>query len=108
MRIQGLLVFAMAVVLEGFAAKSPVLAQGGSDSDLLARVHFMGLNDIAADKTSAKFAEIAALPEGKVLRQEIVSKLATTPFRLMNMNSPPRQRDNAALIRPLVDDVLNS
>ena len=89
------------------------LALGGgwlqaADNDLAARIHFAGTAHILADPEAGKLKEIGALPESGVLWEQIAEKLATTPFRAMNMHSPARTNDHAAEVRPLVEDILRS
>ena len=89
------------------------LALGGgwlqaADNDLAARIHFAGTAHILADPDAGRLKEIGALPESGVLWEQIVGKLATAPFRAMNLHSPPRTNDHAAEMRPLAEDFLRS
>lgn len=108
MHIKRYLAVILTLALGGLAGKA---AAGGIDKengDIIAQIHFVGTAQIANDRNAAKWNEIRALPESKALWDEIIQKLATTPFRLMNRNSPARTKDEAALIRPLMEDILTS
>jgi hypothetical protein len=100
----------MAVVL-GLALGGAAVRGADSaanEGGLIGRIHFAGTAQIIADPNAAKLNEIRALPESVALWEEIVGKLATTPFRVMNQNSTPRKDDHAIQLRPLVGDVLGA
>lgn len=99
-----------AALLLGMACGTGAVARGNDKppDNLVARIHFMGTAQIAADKQAVKLNEIRAVHESGALWNEIVEKLATTPFRVMNQNSPPRKNNHAELMRPLVEDMLRS
>jgi hypothetical protein len=77
-------------------------------ADLLARVHFIGGAQLLADPNSARFREIASLPVTGELREQTLQKLATAPFRYLQGKVADKTKDNAALIRPLWEDLLRA
>jgi hypothetical protein len=80
------------------------------DSNLLARVHFSGTTQLLADTNmAAKLNEIAGLPETAALRDDAMQKLATAPYRLLQEQKklPNGASDQAALFRPLLEDLLH-
>ena len=77
-------------------------------TDLIARVHFIGGAQVLADPNSARLKQIANLPVSGELREQTLQKLATAPFRYLQAKVPDKTTDNAALIRPLWEDLLRA
>jgi hypothetical protein len=77
-------------------------------TDLIARVHFIGGTQVLADPNSARLRQIANLPVTGELREQTLQKLATAPFRYLQAKVADKTKDNAALIRPLWEDLLRA
>jgi hypothetical protein len=75
-----------------------------------ARLHFVGSAALLADKANAATLNgIAALSETAALEDDILKKLATAPYRyfLAEKHLPPGATDEAAMFRPLLEDLLH-
>ncbi len=81
---------------------------GKSDaSDLLVRCHFVGSGQLAGDTNAAKLKEIWNLPETRRLAGRTLGKLSHAPKTLFAEAVDAAQDERgAALLRPLLDDVL--
>jgi hypothetical protein len=80
------------------------------DSAPAAQLHFIGSEALLADKTNAATLNgIAALPETTALEDDILKKLATTPYRffLKYRRLPPGVTDEATRFRALLEDLLH-
>jgi hypothetical protein len=91
------------------APASAAGSKGPGDPDLLASIHFVGSTALLADKKAAKLNEIASLPESADLQKDVLDKLATAPYRYLREHEkvPATATDQAALIRPLLDDLVH-
>ncbi len=79
------------------------------DGDVIARIHFVGIDRIAADPKAAKLNELGALPATAALRDNLLAKLATAPFRLFEHKLYNQDKnDFAPLLQPLLNDLLHS
>ncbi len=88
-------------------ASAPIVPK--PEADVLAQVHFVGTTQLLADKkATAKLNEIAAMPETTALRDETLTKLATAPYRFLREREKldGQALDEAALIRPLLEDLI--
>src|SRR5207245_2895935 len=72
------------------------------------RVHFIGTAQVMADTNSARLKEMSGLPASKDLLEDILQKLATTPYRLFKNKLDSDAKPSAELIRPLVEDVFRA
>ncbi|EEF58350.1 hypothetical protein [Pedosphaera parvula] len=72
------------------------------------RLHFIGTAQAMADTNSARLKEMGDLPASKDLLEEMLQKLATTPYRLFKDKFDNNAKPSAELIRPLVEDVLRA
>jgi hypothetical protein len=80
---------------------------GWQDRGLIARIHFAGAGQIAADPAMARLNEIAAMPETTALREHTFRKLAVAPFNFLR-DRAATTNDGSALIRPLLDDLFRA
>lgn len=69
------------------------------EPDLVARIHFAGGNQVAADKNYPAFRQQFSSPEALALRQQVADKLA--PWLAAWLAAPAE----AARLRPLLDDL---
>ena len=75
--------------------------------NLVAKVHFIGTAALMADTNAAtRLKEIADLPATTEARELILQKLAMAPYRLLQKKIAPGSKDEAASIRPLLEDLL--
>ncbi|HWF18331.1 MAG TPA: hypothetical protein VG754_03645, partial [Verrucomicrobiae bacterium] len=77
------------------------------NGDLVARIHFAGTTRLTSDPAAVKLNQLAALPETAQLREMVLQKLSTAPFRLFqNKLANGNTNDFSWLLRPLVDDLM--
>src|SRR5579871_4529082 len=76
-------------------------------SDLIARVHFVGMNQVVANPNAKSFNAIWQLPATQEVLEEAIAKLATAPYRLYQTHFTDK-KDHAELLRPLFRDLINS
>src|SRR2546428_7626945 len=78
-------------------------------SDILAGYHFVGTGVLANKPDAAKLREIWALPETRKFEEQTLWKLAHAPkvFYAGKINAEQDER-GAALLRPLLDDLIRS
>src|SRR4051812_19367470 len=74
----------------------------------LYRSHFIGMGKVVQGTNASKLKEVWALPASHQVRKEALDKIATAPFQLWRKSLPSGARDQSALIRPLLDDLLSS
>lgn len=88
--------------------KNPTTAPGTKTpgGDLLLRSHFIGTTGLFTDTNAAKLKEIWALPSSSAFRDQTLTKLARAPFLTVSNQLPKAAADQAALFRPLLDDLL--
>ena len=82
-------------------------ARSGGDATVY-RHHFVGWGAISGSTNGTKLKEVAALPGSQQLREHILQKLAAGPRQLLEKQLPTNAVDNAALFRPLFDDLLSA
>jgi hypothetical protein len=86
-----------------------VAAQASSPApDLLARIHFAGAGQISADTNAVAFTNLWCSPEAQVLRDQTLDKLSRAPYARFKSKIPPGAGDEAARLRPLLDDLLSA
>ena len=78
----------------------------GIGSSLLARVHFVGTRQIAADTNADELKELGAMPETAALQEATLRKLAVAPYALFKGHTASTNV-NAGSIRPLLEDLLH-
>src|SRR5579871_6245130 len=76
-------------------------------SDLIAWVHFVGMNQVAANPSAKSFNAIWQSPATQEVLDEAIAKLATAPYRLYQTHFTDK-KDHADLLRPLFRDLINS
>jgi hypothetical protein len=102
------LIFAAACVL-AFPGALPVSGEiPGAPPDLLARVHFAGASQLAANPEAATLRSVWTLPESRKLVQETLDKLARAPEALFRTRLDPIPGDRSELCRPFFEDFLSS
>ncbi len=74
--------------------------------DLLLRSHFIGTTRLFTDTNAAKLKQIWALPDSAVFREQTLDKLARAPFLALGDQLDKGADDQAAMFRPLLDDLL--
>jgi hypothetical protein len=93
--------FLAALVLAA-AAKSP------AQTDLIARVHFAGVDRISADPNHVAFTNEFSSAEAGALESQTLDKLSRVPGEWFKSKLPSGAGDGAAQLRPLLDDLLKS
>src|SRR5262249_20142736 len=83
-------------------------AKASAPTGSLLRAHFIGINGIKQDTNALKLKEILAQPSSAVMRTQVLDKIASTPFQLWQKSLPKGVTNQPALIRPLLDDLVNS
>src|SRR5881394_2339376 len=87
---------------EGGENTSPAAA-----GDVLVRSHFVGTASLAGDTNGAAFKQIWALPETSRFAEQTLQKLSHSPRVFYGDQITPAQDERgAALLRPLLDDLL--
>ncbi len=79
-----------------------------SRTDVVARVHFAGTMQLAADAKATNLTDIAVLPETRDLREQTLQKLATAPFRFLKNKIANQTNTHASLIRPMLEDLMGA
>ena len=93
--------FLAALVLAA-AAKSP------AQTNLIARVHFAGADQVSADPNHFAFSNEFSSAEARALESQTLDKLARAPGEWFKAKLPSGAGDGAAQLRPLLDDLLKS
>lgn len=75
---------------------------------ILARVHCKGFAHLAAGTNASTLQEIWKLPETETLRSMALEKLTPALLNVLVNANAPTNSNNAALLRPLLDDLLRS
>jgi hypothetical protein len=95
--------------LLGTGLMAAVAAQASLPSpDLIARVHFAGVEQISADTNAVAFTNLWCSPEARALREQTLGKLSHTPDVWLKSKILPGTGDGAAQFRPLLDDLLSA
>lgn len=76
--------------------------------NLIARIHFVGAAQIAADPNSTAFTNLWPTPEARALTTQTLDKLARVPYAHFQAKLAPGTDDEASRLRPLYDDLLKS
>jgi hypothetical protein len=79
-----------------------------NSNDPLLRYHFAGMKSALQGTNGTRFQKIWALPETVALREEALTKLARAPFHILQSTLPSGSVHQGALIKPLLDDLLNN
>jgi hypothetical protein len=83
-------------------------ATAPAQPDLIARIHFLGGDKIAADPNHLAFMVEFASTEAKALESQTLDKLSRAPGQWFKSKIPAGAGDGAAQLRPLLDDLLKS
>src|SRR5262245_51605247 len=75
---------------------------------ILARVHFKGFDHLATETNGTTLNEIWNLAETATLRTTALEKLAPSLLNLFTDARTPADTNRAALLRPLLEDLLRS
>src|SRR5688572_20741353 len=75
---------------------------------LLARFHFKGFDHLGTDTNASTLQEIWELPETETLRKMALEKLGPALFKIFAEASAQTDTNQAALLRPLLEDLLRS
>ncbi|MSU62900.1 MAG: hypothetical protein EXS31_10975 [Pedosphaera sp.] len=75
---------------------------------ILARVHFKGFQELSTGTNATTLREVWQLAETGELRSQALDKLAPALASILSGMPASTNDDNAALVRPLLDDVLQS
>ena len=91
-----------------FTALLCVTASLRAQTDLVARIHFLGGDKISADPASAAFTNEFCSAEAKALESQTLDKLSRTPGEWFKSKLAPGAGDGSTQLRPLLDDLLKS
>jgi hypothetical protein len=91
-----------AVFVLAVAAKSP------GQTDLIARIHFAGAEQISADTNRLAFTNLFCSAEARALESQTLDKLSRAPFAWFKSKLALGAGDGTAQLRPLLDDLLKS
>jgi hypothetical protein len=83
------------------AAKTPT-------PDLIARIHFVGVEQISANTNSTAFTNLFCSAEAQALREQTLEKLSHFPGTWFKNRIAADAGDEAKQFRPLLDDLLKS
>ncbi len=83
-------------------------AQAQPQPDLIARIHFAGVDQISADTNHLAFTNLFCSAEARALESQTLDKLSRAPGVWFKSKLPPGAGDGAAQLRPLLDDLLKS
>jgi len=105
-----ILILALAAIAmdRGAAAANTTAATPPKPGELLLRWRFLGQAQLAGDTNAACFRNIWVLPTTQRLVQETLRKLARAPQQLCKEALAAPGADPGALIRPLLDDLLQA
>ena len=74
--------------------------------ELIASAHFAGMARIGADTNSAALRGFWTSPEAGALKEQTLQKLAKAPYTFLRLRMAENTNNFAALLRPLLDDLL--
>lgn len=94
------------VLLAGLMCAAGRLPAGAAPAadDLILQCHCLGMNQLPAG--AAKLKQIWSLPASADLRKQLAEQLARLPFLALSNSLAKGTPDQAALFRPLFDDLL--
>jgi hypothetical protein len=83
-------------------------AFAGLDGEVVARIHFAGSAQVSADPQAAEINRFLGVPSAADFREQTLQKLSTAPYRLLKGKiAAQNTNDFAALIRPMLDDLVS-
>jgi hypothetical protein len=77
-------------------------------TNLMARVHFAGAEQISADTNAVAFTNLWCSPEAQALREQTLNKLSRAPYNWLKQKMSANLGDGAGQLRPLLDDLLGA
>jgi hypothetical protein len=83
-------------------------AESPAQTDLVARIHFAGAEQISADTNRLAFTNLFCSAEARVLESQTLDKLSRAPFAWFKSKLAAGAGDGTAQLRPLLDDLLKS
>jgi hypothetical protein len=83
-------------------------AKASPPPDLIARIHFVGAEQISADTNSAALTNFFCSAEAQALREQTLNKLSHFPYTWFKSRLAAGASDGADQLRPLLDDLLKS
>jgi hypothetical protein len=90
-------------------SESAEMASTSVSSDVLAGYHFVGTASLASNSNASRLREVRALPETRKLEEQTLQKLAHAPKVFFGDKITTQQDERgAALLRPLLDDLIRS
>jgi hypothetical protein len=82
--------------------------QAAPSADLIARIHFVGVEKISADTNSLAFTNEFCSAEAIALREQTLNKLSVALDGWLRQKTGANVADGAAKLRPLLDDLQKS
>jgi hypothetical protein len=79
-----------------------------AQSDLTARIHFLGGDKISADPGFLTITNVFTSAEARVLERQTLDRMSHVPGVWLNQKLPAGAGDGSAQLRPLLDDLLKS
>lgn len=79
-----------------------------SAAELIARIHFVGTEQISADKNSPAFTNLFGSAEAQALKTQTLDKLSRAPYLWLKEKIAAGAGDGTAQLRPLLDDLLKA
>ncbi|MBI5385989.1 MAG: hypothetical protein HZA90_15035 [Verrucomicrobia bacterium] len=91
----------------GLAAACPAATDSARapQGEVVLHWHFAGLEQLLANRDAAKLKAIWSLPATANLRKQAFDQLARAPFLAVSAQTPKGTPDQAALFRPLLEDL---
>jgi hypothetical protein len=99
------ILFAAVFLLAGSRAAESADGAPPSTPRAIARIHWLGMKQLAGETNAAHLMAIWNLPESRRLGQQMLEKLSLAPWPLLH-RSP--DTNAAALLRPLLDDLVEN
>lgn len=79
-----------------------------AQTNLIARIHFIGADQISSDSNYAAFTNLFCSPEAQALKEQTLDKLAREPYEFLRARISDRLANQAERFRPLLDDLLSN
>jgi hypothetical protein len=99
------ILFAAVFLLAGSRAAESADGAPPSTSGTIARIHWLGMKQLAGETNAAHLMAIWNLPESRRLGQQMLEKLSLAPWLLLHRNP---DTNAAALLQPLLDDLVEN
>jgi len=91
--------------------------QKHAENEPVLSLRWIGMKRLSAEPSAAGFMRVWRLPESERLKAQTLDKLALAPWHILDTNSSPavtnfaalvKQNHGAALLRPLLDDLVQN